>query len=103
MTRREHLRLLLDRVQRELAEEEARIARIEAAKARIDVPDDEECDVIGKGHRGGPRRIPDAYSTDVARVAHAMHAAGNREPWVCDAEAQYQRNRKRASRRRLAS
>ena len=106
MTRREHLELLLTRVQRELAAEQAREARMAAARARVEamIPEDEEQDVpTSRTVCRGRHVIPDAYTTDQAREAHAMFTAGNRDPWVVDAERQYQRNRKRASRERLAS
>ena len=106
MTRREHLELLLTRVQRELAAEQAREARMAAARARVEacIPEDEEQDVpTTRSLCRGRHAIPDAYTTDQAREAHAMFVAGNRDAWVVDAERQYQRNRKRASRERLAS
>lgn len=88
-------------IERKITAEVARQARITAAAALIQVPDDEERDLpAGRLLNHGGKRIPDVYSDDEARQAHAMFRAGNEATWVREAELQYQRNRKRRSRER---
>lgn len=60
MTRLDDLYALRNRITDEISAELARIARIQLAASQIEIPEDEEPDVIGRGNaprkRGGRKR-----------------------------------------------